>query len=108
MFSVIIPLYNKSQYVEKAIRSVSVQTFQEFELIVVNDGSVDNGVEIVESLFQKLTAPSGGWSIKTQSNSGVSTARNNGVKSAKYNYIAFLDADDWWEPDFLAVFTISV
>ncbi|MEA4986428.1 hypothetical protein SDC9_44973 [bioreactor metagenome] len=101
MFSVIIPLYNKSQYVEKAIRSVSVQTFQEFELIVVDDGSVDNGVEIVESLFQKLTAPSGGWSIKTQSNSGVSTARNNGVKSAKYNYIAFLDADDWWEPDFL-------
>lgn len=101
MFSVIIPLYNKALYIEKAIRSVAAQTLQEFELIVVNDGSVDNGVEIVGNLFKELAAPSGGWSIKTQSNSGVSTARNNGVKAAKYNYIAFLDADDWWEPDFL-------
>lgn len=101
MFSIVIPLYNKSLYIEKAIRSVAAQTLQEFELIVVDDGSVDNGVEIVEHLLQKLTPPSGGWSIKTQSNSGVSTARNNGVKAAKYNYIAFLDADDWWEPRFL-------
>lgn len=101
MFSVIIPLYNKSLYIEKAIRSVAAQTWQAFELIVVDDGSVDDGVAIVEKLFKELVAPSGGWSIKIQSNSGVSTARNNGVKAAKYNYIAFLDADDWWKPDFL-------
>lgn len=101
MISVIIPLYNKALYIENAIRSVAAQTFQEFELIVVDDGSADNGVDIVENLFQELTAPVGGWSITTQPNSGVSTARNNGVLLSKYNYIAFLDADDWWEPDFL-------
>lgn len=96
-FSIIIPLYNKAAYIEKAVHSVLSQTFNNFELIVVDDGSTDNGPEIVKSLL--LTDYHS--QLITQANQGVSTARNNGVKVAKGDYIAFLDADDWWEPTFL-------
>jgi len=95
MFSVIIPLYNKAPYVEKAIQSVLAQTCQEFELIVVDDGSKDNSLEITRR-HEGTKAR-----IIEQKNSGVSTARNNGAKVAKYDYIAFLDADDWWDIRFL-------
>lgn len=101
MFSIIIPLYNKAPYLEKAIRSVAAQTFQDFELIVIDDGSRDEGFKIVEQLFDSLTPPLGGWGAFRQPNAGVSSTRNNGVAMAKYDYIAFLDADDWWEPNFL-------
>ncbi len=105
MFSVIIPLYNKAAYIEKAIKSVLAQTFNEFELIVVDDGSTDDSfgklsvisyqLSLNDSVtFQKLR-------IINQKNAGVSTARNNGVKVAKFDYIAFLDADDWWDSTYL-------
>jgi len=106
MFTVIIPLFNKAAYIEKAIHSVLSQTFQEFELIVVDDGSTDitplppnRGfkdfrLECLELLGDRAR-------FIHQENQGVSTARNNGVKLAKYDYIAFLDADDWWEPTYL-------
>jgi len=100
-FSVIIPLYNKAPYIEKAVRSVLAQTYKEFELIVIDDGSIDNSYEIVQNLFSSLTPPSGGWGATSQQNQGVSTTRNNGVKLAKYDYISFLDADDWWAPTYL-------
>ncbi len=95
MFSVIIPLYNKAPYVAKAIESVLNQTFREFEVIVVNDGSQDNSLEEVRKFTDSRL------SIINQENSGVSTARNNGVKQAKYPYVCFLDADDWWANTFL-------
>ena len=98
MFSVIIPLYNKADYIEKAIKSVLNQTFQEFELIIVNDGSTDNGFEIVNNLIVSRT-PS--VLVINQENQGVSVARNNGLKIAQFKYIAFLDADDWWESTYL-------
>ncbi len=109
VFSVIIPLYNKAPYVEKAIRSVAVQTFREFELIVIDDGSTDKSLAIAQktlsTVFPPLGGqganPLGGWGAVTQFNSGVSVARNNGVALAKYPYICFLDADDWWAPTFL-------
>lgn len=101
MFSVIIPLYNKAAYVEKAIRSVLAQTYGEFELIVVDDGSTDDGWNVVQELMATQNPPLGGWWGFTQQNQGVSVTRNNGVKAAKYDYIAFLDADDWWEPTYL-------
>jgi len=105
MFSVIIPLYNKAIYVEKAIWSVLNQTCQEFELILVNDGSTDdplppNGGD-KELRLQKFGSFNHKITIIEQRNQGVSVARNNGVKIARYDYIAFLDADDWWEPTFL-------
>jgi len=101
MFSVIIPLYNKAPYIEKAIRSVLAQTFQEFELIVIDDGSTDDGLTIVQTLFSTMSPPLGGWGTYSQINKGVSVTRNNGVKLAKYDYITFLDADDWWDADYL-------
>ncbi|OIP81662.1 MAG: hypothetical protein AUK44_09620 [Porphyromonadaceae bacterium CG2_30_38_12] len=101
MFSIIIPLYNKASYVEKAIRSVAAQTYKEFELIVIDDGSTDDSFAIAQRVISSITPPLGGWGATTQENQGVSTTRNNGVKLAKYDYIAFLDADDWWEPTFL-------
>lgn len=101
MFSVIIPLYNKAPYIEKAIRSVAAQTCRDFELIVIDDGSKDGGFEIAKKLLAALTPPLGGWGATCQSNQGVSVTRNNGVKLAKYDYIAFLDADDWWEASYL-------
>ena len=105
MFSIIIPLYNKAPYIEKAITSVAAQTFQEFELIVIDDGSKDESLEKLRVTSYELreTNPEfySNLKIVEQSNQGVSTTRNNGVKLAKYLYIAFLDADDWWEPTFL-------
>ena len=101
MFSVIIPLYNKAPYIEKAIRSVLAQTFQEFELIVIDDGSTDNGFEIAKKVLSAAFPPLGGQGAYSQLNKGVSITRNNGVKLAKYDYIAFLDADDWWDVDYL-------
>lgn len=97
---------------EKAIQSVLTQTFQEFELIVVNDGSLDNplppkggyenaSMDMPVDINLGDTPPLGGWGVLTQENHGVSVARNNGVKAAKYDYIAFLDADDWWSPTYL-------
>lgn len=97
MFSIIIPLYNKAPYIEKAIESVLSQTFQEFELIVIDDGSTDNSLEVLKKCdLSKIDCK-----IISQTNSGVSTARNNGVKLAKHDYIAFLDADDWWDAQYL-------
>ena len=107
MFSIIIPLYNKAPYIEKAIRSVAAQTCQEFELIVIDDGSTDiaapqppkGGVIISYSDIEALIGEKG--FLLKQSNSGVSNTRNIGVKLAKYDHIAFLDADDWWAPTYL-------
>jgi len=105
VFSVIIPLYNKAAYIERAIQSVLSQTFQEFELIVVDDGSTDNPFVQLSVISQQLSvdAPEIYKKVRViqQQNQGVSTARNNGVKLAKYDYIAFLDADDSWEPTYL-------
>jgi len=105
VFSVIITLYNKAAYIERAIQSVLSQTFQEFELIVVDDGSTDNPFVQLSVISQQLSvdAPEIYKKVRViqQQNQGVSTARNNGVKLAKYDYIAFLDADDSWEPAYL-------
>ncbi|WP_034044734.1 glycosyltransferase family 2 protein [Wocania ichthyoenteri] len=89
-FSVIIPLYNKEKYIEDTLRSVLNQTFQDFEVIIVDDGSTDNSVEEVNKVEDSRI------SIFTIENQGVSHARNFGISKASTNYIAFLDADDLW------------
>lgn len=106
MFSIIIPLYNKAPYIEKALRSIQAQTYRAFEVIVVDDGSTDiaphppkGGVKLAYTDLELLLGDRG--QIIRQENQGVSVARNNGVKLAKYPYICFLDADDWWAPTFL-------
>ena len=103
-FSVIIPLYNKAPYIRKALESVLAQTYADYELIIIDDGSTDGSAEIAEAILQdpasRLIASSPHRLIR-QANSGVSAARNNGVAQASGDYIAFLDADDWWEPTYL-------
>ena len=98
-FSVIIPLYNKAPYVEKALESVCRQRFSNYELIVINDGSTDDSCMIAEKYLQGMDGIN--YRLITQENAGVSAARNNGVAASKGEYVAFLDADDWWEPTYL-------
>ena len=93
--SVIIPLYNKAPYIKRTLDSVLNQTMQDFEVIVVNDGSKDGGEKIVEGYDDPRIC------LISQENQGVSAARNHGVEIAKSNLVAFLDADDEWLPDFL-------
>lgn len=93
--SVIMPLFNKAPYVKKAVESVLVQTFEDWELIVVDDGSKDGGPQVVLDLADERCH------VYSQGNLGVSEARNNGVRLAKGELLAFLDADDWWEETFL-------
>lgn len=101
-FSVIIPLYNKAPYVRKALASVFAQTYTDYELIIVDDGSTDDSAKIAEE-FIDSSFPLGraGVGFFRQPNAGVSAARNNGVAQARGEYLAFLDADDWWEPNYL-------
>ena len=98
-FSVVIPLYNKAPYVRKALESVIAQTYQNFELMVVDDGSTDGSTLIVDEFLNGIE------NIKhrfiKQENLGVSIARNNGVAHSDGDYIAFLDADDWWDCTYL-------
>jgi len=93
--SVVIPLFNKEKYVGRAIESVLGQTFQDFELIVVDDGSTDKGPEIVKKFHDSRIK------LTDQPNCGVSVARNRGIAEARADLIAFLDADDEWRPTFL-------
>ncbi|WP_373495438.1 glycosyltransferase family 2 protein, partial [Aquiflexum sp.] len=91
----IIPLYNKSKYIQRAIDSVLNQTFRDYEIIIINDGTTDGGEKLVEEKYgDKLR-------LIYQTNQGVSIARNRGIKKAKFPWIAFLDADDYWHPDYL-------
>lgn len=96
MLSVIIPLYNNAHTIVNTLNSVINQTYKDFEIIVVNDGSIDNGVEVINKHFSDTRIK-----IINQKNAGVSAARNRGVTESLYPYIAFLDADDEWMPTYL-------
>jgi Glycosyltransferases involved in cell wall biogenesis len=96
-FSVILPLYNKAPYVEKTILSVLGQTFNDLELIVVDDGSTDSSFVIA----QNAMGDDPRCRIIHQENSGVSVARNTGVALSSGDWICFIDGDDWWAPQFL-------
>jgi cellulose synthase/poly-beta-1,6-N-acetylglucosamine synthase-like glycosyltransferase len=95
IISTVIPLYNMAQYVGRAISSVLNQTCPPDEVIVVDDGSTDEGAKLV----QNMTDPRIHYIY--QENQGVSAARNLGITEAQGELIAFLDADDWWKPRFL-------
>lgn len=94
-FSIIIPLYNKEKYIKKTISSILNQTYEKYEIIIINDGSTDRSKDVVESINDdRITL----INIK---NSGVSAARNYGIEHAKFEYIAFIDADDYWDKNYL-------
>ena len=90
LISIIIPCYNAAKTISRALNSIREQDFKDVEVIVVNDGSKDNSLEVL-SMFEKVDKR---IKVFTQENAGVSVARNNGLKHAKGNYIVYLDADD--------------
>jgi len=97
-YAVIIPLFNKAPYIQKTLESVINQSFQDFELVVVDDGSTDGSYDVADSVLNTSGIK---YQLIHQENAGVSSARNNGVASSVGEYLCFLDADDWWAPTFL-------
>lgn len=95
MFSVILPLYNKEMFIERTIQSILMQSYENFELIIVNDGSKDRSLEkvfgIIDQRIKIISIPNG----------GVSIARNVGLLNAKYDLVSFIDGDDLWHRDYL-------
>ena len=104
LFSIIIPTYNREKFLPKAIESVINQSHNNWELIIVDDGSTDNTKSLIEDYQKKENR------IKYifQENSERSVARNNGIKNAKGDWICFLDSDDLYHETHLEVFTTSL
>lgn len=106
-FSVIMPLYNKAPYVRKALQSVCNQTYADWECLIIDDGSTDGSADVVCDFIRTLNGANGendgmvNMHVLSQQNAGVAAARNRGVKESSGEYVCFLDADDWWEPNYL-------
>lgn len=98
-FSIIIPVYNVEKYIDGCLKSVMNQTYKDYEVIVVNDGTKDNSMDIVKKYDVKVIE---------QKNQGLSAARNTGVKHAKGDYLIFLDSDDSWNKDLLKELSKSI
>ena len=107
MISVVIPLYNKEQSIAATLQSVLAQTYTDFEVIVVDDGSTDNSLKVVREYASSLPCYQGRDGgrplirVIHKENGGVSSARNRGIEESQGEYIAFLDADDLWAPNYL-------
>lgn len=95
MFSIVIPLYNKEKHILETLNCIMRQTIQDFEIIIIDDGSTDNGPSIIKRLNNPKIR------LINQPNKGASAARNKGVQEANNKYIAFLDADDIWKDNYL-------
>ena len=98
-FTIITPSYNSEQYIDETIKSVISQTYQNWELIIIDDDSSDNSVRIIENYVKKDNRI---ILIKLSNNRGPAIARNTGITLAKGRYIAFLDSDDIWLPEKLS------
>lgn len=99
MFSVIIPVYNAEKYLKKCLNSVLNQTYDNYEIIAVDDGSTDKSGEILNRYSEKCSK----LKVITQENKGVSEARKTAVNASSGDYISFLDADDWYETNFFEI-----
>ena len=97
--SIIVPLFNAEKFAKRCIESVLMQTFKNYELILIDDGSKDKTGEICDKYAEKDTR----IKVIHKNNGGVSSARNTGLDMAKGEWITFLDADDWIEPNFLLI-----
>lgn len=106
MISVVIPLYNKEQSIRKTLDSVLAQTYADFEVIVVDDGSTDKSAEVAEATLREFSERPLDYCLVfrviRKENGGGSSARNAGIMAASGEYIAFLDGDDLWHPEYLA------
>lgn len=101
-FSVVITVYNKADFIESTIKSVLNQTYKNFEIIVINDGSTDRSEAIIKTHNDTRIK------LITTENKGASHARNLGIQNANYDYIALLDGDDLWDKSYLKVFCEAI
>ena len=104
LFSVIIPAYNSAAFLPQALDSLLQQTMPGFEVVIVNDGSVDHTQDIIDAYCSKDSR----FRCIAQTNAGVSAARNNGIAAAAGDYVTFLDADDYYDKDTLAAFKTRI
>lgn len=93
LVSIILPTYNCANFLPDSIRSILLQTYGSYEIVVVDDGSTDNTKEVLDTFMGKIKY------ISLEQNKGLPTARNIGIQSAQGKYIAFIDADDLWSPE---------
>ncbi len=94
-FSIVIPVFNKEKFLSNTLKSVLSQTFSDYEIIIVNDGSTDNSEAVIKAFTDNRIQHF------SKENEGVAVARNFGIDKAKSDFVCFLDADDFWHPDFL-------
>ena len=99
--SIIVPLYNKQNSIVATLQSVLAQTYQNFEIVVVDDGSTDNSAQVVEDFIHASRLSPLAFRLIRKPNGGVCSARNRGIQEAKYDYIALLDGDDLWDEHYL-------
>lgn len=103
MISIIIPVYNVGKYLPECLDSILAQTYTDYEMILVDDGSTDCSGAICDEYVKKKPQ----IQVIHQENAGVSAARNNGIEQARGEWITFVDSDDWLDPDFLAAFKLD-
>ena len=101
-FSIIIPVYRVEEYLEKCVDSILAQTCQDFELLLIDDGSTDGGAEAVRAIRSPLVR------LVRQPNAGVCAARNRGIELAQGDYLLFVDGDDWLAPNLLEDLSASI
>lgn len=97
LISIVVPAYNVEEYLRKCIHSIKNQTYGNWEAIIVNDGSTDNTVQVIQGLINDDAR----FSLIDQPNGGVSKARNAGIHAAVGTHLTFMDGDDYWQPTFL-------
>jgi glycosyltransferase involved in cell wall biosynthesis len=102
-FSIVIPVFNKLHTIERCINSIIKQNHKDFEIIIIDDGSTDGGLDFIKNTFNDRRIR-----CFSQKNKGVSSARNVGVSRSKYEYISFLDADDEWLPEYLETISFAI
>lgn len=101
LFSIVIPLYNKQDSIVATLQSVLAQTYKNYEVIVVDDGSTDDSARVVKEFIDASRLSPLASRLISQPNGGVCSARNRGIQEARYDYIALLDGDDLWDEHYL-------
>ena len=96
--SIIIPIYNVEEYLSQCLDSIVNQTYSNLEVILINDGSTDNCLEICNKYINKYN-----WKLINKKNGGLSSARNAGLKEFTGDYVYFIDSDDWIKEDMIEV-----
>lgn len=99
-FSVILPVYNVEKYIEKCLNSIINQSYQNFELLIIDDETEDSSIDLAEKILKKFN---GEYSIFTQKNRGLGGARNTGIELASGDYLVFIDSDDYITEDYLDI-----